>query len=294
MGLQVQIAPIGFEYKRVIAGLQYHPANLVYLLYSKIESHEYGEQKKYEMDQVLANLSEDFTRKLENYFKSSIHMEVKIYECSFVIYKKLIKNLCDIIREVLERESEGKKIDAIWINIATATKLFVNAAQYIASFMSDRIHLFYVQAHNYTINLLLDKECPREEIEATFREEGMSYSKKALEADYSVEDLPVIPSQMTSRTANSILRLLLARSSENYDPKWVSFADLVKKLEKESEKKQQKQLSEKSIKMKYHHHFKPLIDRKLIEFDPHRGREKWYRLTEQGTIFAIIVSTLPV
>jgi hypothetical protein len=291
MGFQVQIAPIGFEYKRVIAGFKFHPPNLIYLLYSKIESREYEEKKKFQLDQILANLSEEFTKNLEEYFKTIIHIEVKTYECSFVIYKKLIKNLCDAIKEILDRETTERKVDAIWINIGTATKLFVNAAQYIASFMPDRIHLFYVQAHNYTINLLLDKECPREEIEAIYRAEGITYSKGALEADYSVEDLPVIPSQMTSKTANRILKLLFAHSSKNYDSEWVSFANLLKELEKGSEKKPQSEI--KSLKMKYHHHIQPLIDRKLIESDPH-GREKRYRLTEQGTIFAIIVSTLPV
>jgi hypothetical protein len=91
--------------------------------------------------------------------------------------------------------------------------------------------------------------------------------------------------------ANRILKLLLVHSTENYDPECVGFADLLKELEKGFYKKSQQEI--KSIKMRYHHHIKPLIDRKLIELEP-QGREKRFRLTEQGIIFAIIVSTLPL
>jgi len=292
MGLKVQICPIGFEYKRVLAGLQYHPPNLIYLLYSQIEKTDYrDDDRKYRLDEKLVTLSQEFTDKLENYFKSQIYLEVKTYECSFTKYKKLMAKLCDVIHEIFQREIKGEVIDEIWFNIGTATKLFVSAAQYIASFRVDKIHLFYVSAHNYTINELLLEDLSKEDIEKLFREEGISFSSRALLDDYSLENVPVVSSQQTTEQANAILKVLLEQINENFESKWVSFTNILNKLEQGLEKRSREEI--KSLKMKYHHHVKQLKDRRLIEEESH-GRQKRYKLTEEGIIFAMIITSIPL
>ena len=289
MGLRVQICPIGFEFKRVLAGLKYRPPNVIYLLSSKIEKRDYEIRNgKYQLDEKLAKLSQEFTDKLEKHLKPQLYLEIKIQECSFAKYKKLIEQLCDIIKEIFDYENRGEVIDEIWFNIGTATKLFVSAAQYIASFRVDKIHLFYVSAHNYTINELLLEDRTKEDVEKLFREEGMSYSSVSLDKDYSLEKMPIVPSQRLTDQANNILKILLKKS----ETQWVTLATILAEIERDPEGKSLTQT--KSMKMKYHHYIKQLKSNRLIEEDPSQKRHRQYKLTEEGIIYALIISKIPL
>lgn len=288
MGLKVQICPIGFEYKRVLAGLKAYPANTVYLLYSKIKKEEYDDREKKEKDDILERISQEFTEKLFNYLERTIHMDVKKCEISFVLYTKLIKNLCDILGEIFQLGD----VDEIWINTSTGTKLFVAAGQYIASFRPDIIHLFYVRPHNYTINMLIDGKSTLDQIRQTFEDEGITYSDDGLEKAYTTEQLPVIPTLIPSQEANQILKALLAHCSADFVPTWTPFKVLIEHLEPGFRQVTDRSYK-KSLKMKYHHHINKLIQRQLIQVET-EGREKKYILTKQGVIFAIIASTIPL
>ena len=289
MGLRVQICPIGFEFKRVLAGLKYRPPNVIYLLSSKIEIQDYAIRNgKYQLDEKLAKLSQEFTDKLEKHLKPQLYMDIKVQECSFTNYRKVIEQLCDIIKEIFDYESKNEVIDEIWFNIGTATKLFVSAAQYIASFRADKIHLFYVRAHNYTINELLLEESSKEDVEKLFREEGMSYSKVSLDKDYSLEKMPIVPSQRLTDQANNILKILLTKS----ETQWVSLATILSEIERDLEGNPRDQT--KSMKMKYHHYIKQLKNNRLIEEDSSQKRHRQYKLTEEGIIYALIISKIPL
>ena len=65
MDLIIQICPIGLELQRILAGLQFHPCNRIYLLTSRIEAKDYKNVKDRELDDKLVELSEVFTQKIK-------------------------------------------------------------------------------------------------------------------------------------------------------------------------------------------------------------------------------------
>jgi DNA-binding transcriptional ArsR family regulator len=273
MGYSVQIAPVGFEFKRILAGIKYRPCNMVYLLTSQIT-------QKNEFDEKLVKLSQEFTDRLVSHLNTSKTYEVISRDCSFIDYQTIIQNLCIIFKEIFKREDEFHIINEISINIGTATKLFVAAAMYLSSFFSNKIKLFYTNAKKYTINLLLDDKKSKKDILEIYKNEGMSYSDEDLK-EYNIVEVPVSPIEKCPESVRNII-LALNQLSANPTHDWVKLQEILIKLGENDDQ---------STKMKYRYHFKFLLDRNLIEENKH-GKLRRYRFSDSGKILATILSEL--
>ena len=292
--ITVHISPVGFEYQRILRGLRAYPCSYIYLLQSEIKENEYnGNHKiKYEKDQEIVDLSRKFAKKVKKHYKDIADVEIR--DCSFVRYTKAIKNITEILAEIFALENEKRVIDKIWINIGTASKLFATAAMIVASFMPQKFNLFYVSSGDYTVNLLFDKKQTRESIAKIYQDNGLTYGKDG----YEIVEVPLIASVQLSDLANKIIIELLnsteMQTKGDFVSNEVSYKDLLKglgeKINKKLTKEQQTKAGRKT-KMKYLHHINQLLERKLIETEI-RKREKYFKLTEQGIILALIAKNL--
>lgn len=279
--LIIQICPIGFELQRIIAGVQFHPANLIYLLESDIKSKDYKKEKDRKLDEKLVDLSKYFTGKLKDVLGPQ---KIETAPCSFIRYQEMVRDLCAIMKDIHKKKADDDQIKEIWINVSTGTKLFVAAAMFLASFKTEIIHLFYVNAQNYTINMVLDDDTTKEQIKDTYEKKGISYSNNGT-SGYKIVDIPVVPSEQVLTTERKILTILYEKVDDEFKPDWVNLEAILENFVKNLH--DMKGDAIRAIKMKYRHNFTKLLERELIEEEKH-GRRKRYKLTDRGVIMAII------
>ena len=266
---KVQIAPVGFEFDRIIEGVVSHPSNVIYLLKS------YKKTKNgTDPDRKLIAIANKFVEKLFSHFQKSKICQPIIVETEIITLENIIKELCLIIKTELEE----KNAEEIWINISTSTKLFVSAAMYVGSFKPDFIRLFYIDASDYIIiNSLFNSEKKKEDIISDFIKYGMTMKKN--ERSYRNVDVPLYPAQILSDPKKQVL-INLFNLEKNNSYKKTKYKRLLKELKEDPD--------DKSIKMKYSHHIKNLKKRNLVREDIH-GREKLFYLTQEGRILGLIL-----
>jgi len=268
MTRKVQIAPVGFEFDRIIEGVVSHPSNVIYLLksYKKTENGT-------DPDKKLIGTANKFVEKLFSHFQKSIICQPIIRETEIITLENIIKELCLIIKTELEE----KHAEEIWINISTSTKLFVSAAMYVGSFKPDFIKLFYIDASDYIIDSLFNPEKKREDIVSDFIKYGMTMKKN--KRSYRNIDVPLYPAQILSDPKKQVLINLFNLEKNNLSKK-TKYKRLLKEMKEDPD--------DKSIKMKYSHHIKNLKKQNLVREDIH-GREKLFYLTQEGRILSLIL-----
>ncbi len=260
----VQICPISLESDRVMFGIREHPANVIYLLKSFEET---------KANRQIAKIAGDIVEKLEKRLNYAGTAEIFIRKTSMNKFEKVIEDLCIIIKDELEVYNAEK----IWINTSTANKLIVSVAMYVSSFKPDKVKLFYIRALDFTIADILNDELKKEDIKNKFINSGVTYERDR--NSYQNIDLPTYPTQILSDTAKSILITLKQLGSKKNEG-WVKFMDVIKEFNEDA--------TNKSVKMKYSHHFKPLVKKNLLDERFGSGRKKEYKLTKEGNILGII------
>jgi len=265
----VQIAPVGFEYDRIIEGVIYHPSNIIYLLksYKLIEDES-------DPDKKMIEIAKKFVNNLNAHFLNTKICEPIVKETILIELEPIIQELCKIIKEELETYN----VDKIWINISTSTKLFVSAAMYVGSFLPEKIKLFYIDASNYTVNDLFNPKMTKEEIKNNFEEKGITYKYDV--SSYKSVDVPSYPFEILSDPKKNFLKALKKLTDENSD-KMVKFMNILRELKEDP--------YDKTVKMRYSHHIKKLRKRNLLVEKSH-GRERKYALTQEGRILGLILS----
>ena len=272
MSRKVQICPVGFEFDRVIKGVNEHSCNVIYLLRSvkKIKKEDHPNKR-------LIEIANTFVKKLEEHFNSTKICMPIVRETNVVTLEKTIEELCQIIKK--EVEEEGTK--EIWINISTSTKLFVSAAMYVGAFYPKIIHLFYLDARHYTINLLLEEGTKKEDITKKFQDKGISYEKN--EESYKNINVPTYTMKILKDIKKNII-IILKRIIDGDKVEMVSFKNLLKELGED--------IYDKKIKVRYGHHLSHLEKWNWIYEKPLHGRQKQFGLTPEGRILGIIHSYL--
>lgn len=268
MPRKVQIAPVGFEYDRVIEGVINHPCNIIYLLKSFIEI-----EKVSAPDKELIEIANEFVVKLNDHFNNSKICTPIVREAEIITLERIVEELCSIIKDEIEKNNA----EEIWINVSTSNKLFVSAAMYVGSFRPDIIKLFYINASKYTINELLSNK-KKEEIKNRYIEFGMTYKED--DKSYKDIEVPLFPIETFHPIKKIILktlRKLIIESNTNE----IKYMKLLEELGEESK--------DKTIKMKYGHHIQVLKAKHLLTEKVH-GRERKYALTQTGQILALIFS----
>lgn len=267
----VQICPIGFEFDRVIEGVKEHSCNIIYLLKSikRIKKEDHPNKRLIE----IANM---FVEKLNLHFTSTKICTPIVRETNVVTLEKTIEELCKIIKEEVE-EYETKEI---WINISTSTKLFVSAAMYVGAFYPKIIHLFYLDARHYTINLLLEKDVEKDEITKKFQNFGISYKKD--EDSYKNINVPSYTMEILKGYKKSVL-ITLKKIIDSTGKEKVTFMNLLSELGEKT--------YDKKIKVRYGHHISYLKKHNWV-YEKIHGTQKQYGLTQEGRILSIIHSYL--
>lgn len=268
MSRKVQICPVGFEFDRVIKGVNEHSCNIIYLLKSVKRTSKKGHPNK-----RLIEIADTFVKKLEVHFNQTKICMPIVREANIVTLEKTIEELCEIIKT--EVENEGTR--EIWINISTSTKLFVSAAMYVAAFYPKIIHLFYLDARYYTVNLLLEETTNKEEISEKFQNKGISYEED--EESYKNVNVPTFTMKILKDIKKDII-ITLKRVIGSNKEEMVSFKNLLKELGQDS--------TDKKIKVRYGHHLSQLEKRNWIYERPYQGRQKQFGLTPEGRIMGII------
>lgn len=268
MTRRVQIAPVGFEYDRIIEGVFFHPCNVIYLLksYKEIE-HESDPDKQ------MVERASEFVVKLEEHFNQTKICQPIVKPAILIQLEPIIEELCRIIKD----EVDNQGTEEIWINISTSTKLFASAAMYVGSFMHDIVHLFYIDASHYTVNDLFNPEISKEEVAERYKEYGITYKKNA--ESYKNVDVPVYPTEILSDTKKDILKAIHQLTKDNRNS-MITFMNLLRELEEDE--------YNKTIKMRYSHHIKKLKARNLI-IDESHGQQRKFGLTHEGHILGLIL-----
>lgn len=263
----VQICPVGFEFARVIEGVKDHSCNVIYLLKSikKIKKADHPNKK-------LIEIANSFVSKLEKHFNSTEICVPIVRETNVVTLEKTIEELCKIIKE----EVETYQTKEIWINISTSTKLFVSAAMYVGSFYPKIIHLFYLDARHYTINLLLDEGVSKADIAEKYQKEGISY--RETNESYKSINVPSYTMDVLKGPKKEVLTAL-KKMIDSSSKKMVTFINLLQELGKEA--------YDKKIKVRYGHHISYLKKHNWV-YEKKHGTQKKYGLTEEGRILSII------
>lgn len=265
----VQIAPIGFEYDRIIEGVGYHPCNIIYLL----KSYKFIENES-DPDKKMIEIAEKFVDNLNDHFLQTKICTPIVKEAILIELEPIIKELCNIIKE----EIEIHNADQIWINISTSTKLFVSAAMYVGSFLPEKIRLFYIDASNYTVNDLFNSNMTKEDIKNKFEKKGLTYKED--KESYKPVDVPSYPFEILSEPKKNFLKALKVLSDKNSN-KMVKFMNILRELKEDP--------YDKTVKMRYSHHIKKLKERNLL-IEESQGRERRYMLTHEGKILGLILS----
>ncbi len=314
MGKIVQICPVGHEIKRVIFGINNRPASTVYLLAGtptsnqpKLLLEKYDQEvkeKRKKIDEkflILAKLSRDFAISIKRQLGDR---NVVIRNCSFVRFVEIIKDLCDIIKEILDEKKDtqgnelekplGEKIEKIYINASTANKNVALAASFIASFCPEIINVFCVEASNYTVNLLFKEEVSKDEMKEIYMQHGITYSMEQgdyLWKDYDIEDIPVIPFEKYSDREHKILIHLYNKTdTTTFESEWSKYRDLHKDLVgKEITSVTSAQAH--TFKSNYKNFIHSLKKKKLVEIDS-QGKHRIFRLTKRGIIVGMILNSL--
>lgn len=272
----VQICPVGFEFDRIIEGVRIHSCNVIYLLKSvkKIEKESHPNKR-------LIEISNMFVSKLKNHFKSTKICTPIVREANVVTLEKTIEELCSIVKEEVEQYNTKE----IWINISPSTKLFVSAAMYVGAFYPKMIHLFYIDARHYTINLLLE-DIPQDSIKAKYENikykyENLGISYKKDEESYKNIDVPSYTMEILKDYKKNIL-VMLKQMIDSTREELVSFKNLLSELGEDK--------YNKKTKVRYGHHITYLKKRNWVyeRKDYPDKREKKYGLTPEGRILAII------
>ena len=265
----VQIAPVGFEYDRIIEGVNCHPCNIIYLLRSYKPA-----IKGADPDKLMIEIAENFVDKLEKHFQSTKICQPIVKNALIIDLEEIIKELCEIIQEEINKNH----VDEIWINISTSTKLFVSAAMYVGSFKPEIVKLFYLDASHYTDNDLFKPNLKKEDIKKKFEEKGITYRLDS--TSYKSVEVPSYPFEEIENTKKNILKSLKAMCDKR-QIKEVRFMELLKDLNKDP--------YDKTVKMRFGHHIKKLKARNLI-IEKTQGRQKKYSLTNQGRLLGLILS----
>lgn len=276
----VQICPVGFEYDRVIEGAFVHSCNHIYLL--KSVKRNKGEN---DPNRRLTEISDMFINKLEDQFDKSKLCKPIVREVNITSLEKIVEELCLIIKEEVEQH-ETKEI---WINVSTSSKLFVPAAMYVGAFYPDIIHLFYLDARHYTVNLLLSKEDLQLDdyidISKKYKELGISYKEN--EGSYKNINLPSYTIEILKGYKKNILVMLRKMIGSDLQ-KMVTFINLLSQL---GEDLNQDIKIVKKIKVRYGHHIAYLKKRKWV-YEKRHGTQKKYGLTQEGSILSLIYTHL--
>ena len=265
----VQIAPVGFEYDRIIEGVVYHPCNVIYLLksYKPME-------KESDPDKTMIEIAEKFVINLNTHFINTKICKPIVKEAILIELEPIVEELCKIIKDELEIYNADK----IWINISTSTKLIVSAAMYVGSFLPEKISLFYIDASNYTVNDLFNPKMTKEDIKKSFEEKGITYKKDG--ESYKYVDVPSYPFEILSEPKKNFLKALKKLTDENSD-KMIKFMNILRELKEDP--------YDKTVKMRYSHHIKILRAKNLLVEKTH-GRERKYALTHEGRILGLILA----
>jgi len=268
MNRQVQIAPVGYEYDRIIEGAFVHACNIIYLLksYKPIEDES-------DPDKDMVTRAEWFVEKLEDHFKQSKICTPIVRKAILIQLEPIIEELCKIIKE----EVENYDTKEIWINISTSTKLFASAAMYVGSFMSEIVHLFYIDASHYTVDDLYNPDMSKKEVLERYQTYGITYKKD--DKSYKNVDVPVYPTEVLSDPKKQILKNMRKLTEEEREKK-VTFKTLLVALEEDP--------YNKGAKMKFAHHLSNLIERKFM-LDEYHGRQRRFQLTQEGQILSLIL-----
>ena len=119
------------------------------------------------------------------------------------------------------------------------------------------------------------------EFVAKFNKKGMTYKKN--ETSYEIVQIPSYPIDLNLLKENKkkILKNI-KELSESSKIEWVSLMQILGKIQKGDP-------HDRKIKMRYHNHFKYLKQRGYID-EKIPIKEKYYKLTKQGEILALILT----
>ena len=125
---------------------------------------------------------------------------------------------------------------------------------FLSSFFVDKVKLFYINAKQYTINLLLNEKLSKEEISKRFQNEGITFSDEDLN-QYKLAEVPLIKAEICPENSQRII-LALHYISQNLDKPWIKLKDILDKMD---------ETDNQATKMKFRYHFKYLLDRGILQ-----------------------------
>jgi len=266
---KVHIAPVGFEFDRIIEGVVHHPCNVIYFLKSYKEL-----TSEADPDKEMIEIAKRYVDNLEAHFINSRICTPIVIETLLIQLEPIIEELCRII----SKEINEYHADEIWINVSTSTKLFVSAAMYVGSFKHELVKLFYIDASHYTVNDLFNPEIKKKEIREKFEKYGITYKEN--EESYRNIDVPVYPTEVLTEQKKDILKALRKLTHGDVG-EMITFMNLLKELGQDP--------YDKTIKMKYGHHIRALKARNFMIEKTH-GRQKKFGLTHEGQILGLILT----
>lgn len=193
----VLIAPVGLEYDRVIESVQFVPITKIYLLKDT-------ESENNQKEPVLLEYTNKFFNKIYNGWESFFKKKIEPLETDFTNIDRIINTISQIVL----KEIINSKACKIYINIASATKLFGVISCNIASFFPRNIIPFYLSTSNYLLPYIIEQKCDIEE----FEEHGLT------KGPYNMVQIPVLPHVEINSIAKKILNKLYdADKNESYD-----------------------------------------------------------------------------
>jgi len=275
---RVHIIPSGFEYDRVIAGLDAYGVGRIYLIRGITEIDRY-------VSVYIDRLKERYSRLVETGDFKEVHLDIFN-----------LGEIYNVIKSIIETEARENQV---FINIATSTKLLslglVMAAWCIDTGKVRHLPIiYYVRAARYVQSDLIDlhdkvqplitkfERAKQEEVFALLQEVSL-LTKSMLDrgsgfSEESVITIPFMPIKLPSEFEMQILGVL-----ENYGGEVSKIEDLVKAFDaKKTTRRGYK--PEVALRSKVSYHLRNLETRQLIAKIPNKRGSK-IRITGLGKVF---------
>ncbi len=205
----ILIVPIGLEIDRVIKGCKMYPINIIYLLHNPL-----SKSTKYAVEEY----SNRFTKKVKNILNKSFNLISEE-----IVNLGSFESCLEGLNRILEKEQITARLQHIYINISTASKIFAIASYIFASREPKLFTLFYLQANEYILlEHLRNKNSNLEQLEKNFMEVGLTTG------EFLIKEVPILKTQWfeekerrilaaftDGRSYNSLLEIIDALKEDN-------------------------------------------------------------------------------
>ncbi|UYP46394.1 hypothetical protein NEF87_002679 [Candidatus Lokiarchaeum ossiferum] len=221
----ILVVPIGLENERVVKSCQIYPVNVIYLLKSNFESnsdHKEKNSSQWGIEQYSKTIASEVIKKFENTF-----FEIQPKNC----HLGSLPSTISILNDIYEIEQKKGKLNKIYINISTASKLFAIGAYIFASQFPDICKLFYLATNNYLLlEHLKSEKGDLEKLKTEFRKFGLT------KGPFKVVNIPILKSDPFSTDEKRLINYLAQFDHIN------SIKEILENLKKDTNAKERMNL----------------------------------------------------